>query len=105
MASYIAKVSAFFFSGRFIRTVRTGPSSVTMTRSVIAVRQRRLRVGDAVGAFGDAAFKAGGLHRDVLGEEARQRGARRRRRRYRATPASACSASMQPPAALPNSRR
>ena len=35
MASYIAKVSAFFLSGRFIRTVRTGPSSVTMTHSVI----------------------------------------------------------------------
>ena len=35
MASYIAMVSAFFFSGRFIRTVRTGPSSVTMTRSPI----------------------------------------------------------------------
>ena len=36
IASYIAMVSAFFFSGRFIRTVRTGPSSVTMTRSVMA---------------------------------------------------------------------
>ena len=40
MASYIGKVSAFFFSGRFIRTVRTGPSSLMMTRSVI--RQARL---------------------------------------------------------------
>ena len=29
IASYIASVSAFFFSGRFIRTVRTGPSSLT----------------------------------------------------------------------------
>ena len=40
MASYIGKVSAFFFSGRFIRTVRTGPSSLMMTRSVI--RRARL---------------------------------------------------------------
>src|ERR1044071_4940246 len=31
IASYIAKVSAFFLSGRFIRMVRIGPSSVTMT--------------------------------------------------------------------------
>src|SRR5471032_118880 len=70
MASYIAMVSAFFFSGRFIRTVRTGPSSVTMTRSAMAlVRQSCLRVGDAVGTFGDAAFEAGGLHRDVFGKE------------------------------------
>jgi hypothetical protein len=37
MASYIPAVSAFFFSGRFIRMVRTGPSSVTMT-SVMLMR-------------------------------------------------------------------
>jgi hypothetical protein len=28
---YIAAVSAFFLSGRFIRTVRIGPSSMTLT--------------------------------------------------------------------------
>ena len=35
IASYMTDVSAFFFSGRFMRIVRTGPSSVTMTWSVI----------------------------------------------------------------------
>src|SRR5262249_49617234 len=35
MVSYIAAVSAFFLSGRFIRTVRRGPSSLTMTRSAM----------------------------------------------------------------------
>src|SRR5437868_14476723 len=37
IASYIAEVSAFFFSGRFMRIVRTGPSSVTMTCSIMEV--------------------------------------------------------------------
>jgi len=35
MAPYIATVSAFFFSGRLMRTVRTAPSSVTATGSVM----------------------------------------------------------------------
>jgi hypothetical protein len=39
MASYIAEVSAFFFSGRFMRIKRTGPSSVTMTWSVMKFPQ------------------------------------------------------------------
>ena len=78
MASYIAIVSAFFFSGRFIRTVRTGPASVTMTRSAMALfRQRGIRVRDAFGAFGDAAFEAGGLRGDILGKETGQCYARR----------------------------
>jgi hypothetical protein len=40
--------------------------------------QRGLRVRDASGAFGDATFKAGGLYRNVLGKESRQRNARGR---------------------------
>ena len=31
IAWYIAAVSAFFLSGRFIRTMRIGPSSATLT--------------------------------------------------------------------------
>src|SRR5947209_6607396 len=37
IASYIAEVSAFFLSGRFIRMVRIGPSSVTITLSVMRI--------------------------------------------------------------------
>src|SRR5664279_2250934 len=74
MASYIAKVSAFFLSGRFIRTVRTGPSSLTRTRSLI---ESRLRAVDTFGPFGDATFEAGCLHRDVFGKKTRQGSARR----------------------------
>jgi hypothetical protein len=32
-------------------------------------RQRGIRVRDAFGAFGDAAFEAGGLRGDILGKE------------------------------------
>ena len=105
IASYIAEVSAFFFSGRFIRMVRIGPSSLTMTCSVMlpSSRAAQRRVGNGLRAFGDRGLQPAGLHGDVLGKEARQRDA--------AVPlpprlsASASSASMQPPAADANSRR
>jgi hypothetical protein len=35
IASYMARVSAFFLSGRFIWMVRTPPASVTITCSVM----------------------------------------------------------------------
>src|SRR3954470_8623234 len=75
IASYIAKVSAFFFSARFIRIVRIGPSSVTMTCSVMrpSSRAAQRRVGYRLRAFSDRGLKSAGLHRDVLGEEARER--------------------------------
>jgi hypothetical protein len=42
-ASYIGGVSAFFFSGRFTRTVRTGPSSVTRIRDMEVLPGKRKR--------------------------------------------------------------
>src|SRR6185436_5445099 len=74
MASYIDAVNAFFLSKRLIRTVRIGPASATVTRSVMVCQlklaERGLGGVDAVGAFGDRAFQPGRLHRDVLGKEA-----------------------------------
>src|SRR5262249_21137469 len=49
MASYIAKVSAFFLSGRFIRMVRIGPSSVTMTSVVMVPLFSAVIPGEAEG--------------------------------------------------------
>jgi hypothetical protein len=58
MSAYIARVSAFFFSGRFIRMMRTAPSSVTAIAPVIvfprfspdtidcASMRRSLAIGD-----------------------------------------------------------
>src|ERR1043165_4247463 len=75
IASYIAKVSAFFFSGRFIRMVRIGPSSVTMTCAVMLPSRRAAQRGirDRLRTLGDRGLQPAGLHGDVLGEEARQR--------------------------------
>jgi hypothetical protein len=43
IVSYIAAVSAFLFSGRLIRTVRTGPESLTVTCSLMPTARRRRR--------------------------------------------------------------
>src|ERR1051325_575534 len=75
IASYIAKVSAFFFSGRFIRIVRIGPWSVTMTCSVMLPSSRATQrcLGHGVRTFCDRRLQPARLHGDVLGEKARQR--------------------------------
>src|SRR5262249_31675288 len=45
IASYMASVSAFFLSGRFIRTVRMPSASVTITCSVVTTLELRLNEG------------------------------------------------------------
>src|ERR1700683_664214 len=58
----MASVSAFFFSGRFNRTVRTAASSVTRMCSVISSSRVRLVRSDAVSnqSADGAKFAAGG---------------------------------------------
>src|ERR1041384_6305114 len=81
IASYITEVSAFFFSGRFIRIVRIAPSSVTMTCSVMQCssgrRVRQCGGGNRLCALGDGGLQPARLHGDVLGKEARERDAAR----------------------------
>src|SRR5215470_692410 len=72
MVSYIAAVRAFFLSGRFIRTVRRGPSSLMMTRSgILSVRQCFAGGVDGVAAIGDRRCEAAGGGRHVCSEEPR----------------------------------
>ena len=86
--------------------VRTGPSSVTVTRSLIAVTpQRGLRLGDAVGAFGHRALEARPIATAMFSAKKRVRAVRAAPSPVSRAAASACSASMQPPAAWPNMRR
>ena len=104
IASYIAAVSAFFLSGRFIRTVRTGPASVTVMCSLMPISAASAALTlsapsvtarsspDACTAMFSAKKRA--MATREAGSPLAMRSA-----------ASASSASMQPPAALPNSRR
>src|SRR5690606_29352789 len=72
IASYIAAVSAFFLSGRFIRTMRMPPSSLMSTRLVMSGGLARQRCVDhRASGFGHRRFEAAVLHGDVLCEEAR----------------------------------
>src|SRR5262245_58776673 len=57
IASYMAKVSAFFLSGRFIRMVRMPASSVTITCSVIRLSDCLSVECEGVGAFEHAGRK------------------------------------------------
>src|SRR5580704_2851893 len=56
MAAYVGCVSAFFFSGRFIRMTRTAPSSVTTMESDMVSPSMRKAGRVAEGARGQAGY-------------------------------------------------
>src|SRR2546423_6350547 len=84
IASYIGEVSAFFFSGRFMRMMRIGPWSIMMTLIAILVPSGR-RAGkrdgrDRIGAFRDSGFQPARQHCDIFRKKTRERDAARRLR-------------------------
>ena len=94
------------------RWVPCGPSECCAQLMSSACRGFRPQVASAplasiytLGSIDHRALQTGGLHRDVLGKEPRNGDARSRLLSASRIAASASSASMQPPAALPNSRR
>src|SRR5262245_19160225 len=74
IASYIADVSAFFLSGRFIRIVRIAPSSLTITWSVMGspfvaagfTGSSERRIGNGIRALGDRRLQPTRLHGNIL---------------------------------------
>jgi hypothetical protein len=77
-ASYMAPVTAFFFSGRARRSTRTPPSRCASTWSVIpepSARQREGRVVNEAGAGHHRLLQAARPREQVLGEEAAERDA------------------------------